>query len=330
MKRATSLVVMCGAIAVPAIVVGGGFTQAIQKAGTTHELQVTGTCRRASRRHRRGAQHHVGRRHRHWVRDRLSLWNGPPERVEPELRSRRPIANSAIVKIGTGGKVCLYTADSDTQLIADVNGWFPANSGYTSTSPMRLLDTRPGLTTIDGVAASAGRRTSGDTTELQVTGRGRCTQQRRRRGAQRDICRSRRHRLRDRLSLWLVASERIEPQLRRRRTGRQLGDRQGRHRRQGVPVHADTDTQLIADINGYFPAGSGYTSTSPARVLDTRPGQTTVDGVSDGEGLRRAGQIYELQVRGRSRRARRRNRGGAQHHVRRSPRHRLRDGLAVR
>ena len=58
------------------------------------------------------------------------------------------VANSAIVKVGAGGRVCLYTGDTSTQLIADVNGWFMAGSGYTSITPARLLDTRsprPGI-----------------------------------------------------------------------------------------------------------------------------------------------------------------------------------------
>jgi hypothetical protein len=35
------------------------------------------------------------------------------------------VANAVIVKVGTGGKVCLYNSNP-TQLIADVNGYFPA------------------------------------------------------------------------------------------------------------------------------------------------------------------------------------------------------------
>ena len=32
--------------------------------------------------------------------------------------------NLVINKIGTGGKVCIYTQNT-TELIADINGWFP-------------------------------------------------------------------------------------------------------------------------------------------------------------------------------------------------------------
>ncbi len=30
------------------------------------------------------------------------------------------------MKVGAGGKVCLFAAESATHLIADVNGYFPA------------------------------------------------------------------------------------------------------------------------------------------------------------------------------------------------------------
>ncbi len=44
----------------------------------------------------------------------------------------------------------------------------------------------------------------------------------------------------------------------------------------------------------YVPLGK------PARLLDTRPGQKTVDGESAAVGLRRAGSVYRLQVTGRA------------------------------
>jgi hypothetical protein len=53
------------------------------------------------------------------------------------------VANSAIVGVGSRGKVCLYTKSS-TELVVDVNGWFPAGSDYQTMTPARLLDTRSG------------------------------------------------------------------------------------------------------------------------------------------------------------------------------------------
>ncbi len=83
-----------------------------------------------------------------------------------------PVANSAIVKIGTGGKVCLFTADSDTELIADINGWFPAGSGYTSSharAPARHAARSAPPSTVSPPARDSAR--AGTTYELQVTGR---------------------------------------------------------------------------------------------------------------------------------------------------------------
>ena len=47
------------------------------------------------------------------------------------------------------------------------------------------------------------------------------------------------------------------------------------------------------------PAGTPYVALSPARVLETRPGLSTVDGAFGGAGVRSAGSITELQVTGR-------------------------------
>ena len=35
------------------------------------------------------------------------------------------VPNAVVVKLGAGGKVCLFVAESATHLIADVNGYFP-------------------------------------------------------------------------------------------------------------------------------------------------------------------------------------------------------------
>ncbi len=81
------------------------------------------------------------------------------------------IPNAVIAKVGTGGKVCLYTM-ATTHLIADVNAYFPAASSMVSLVPGRLLDSRPGAPTIDGQFSGIGIRPAGSVTELVVTGRG--------------------------------------------------------------------------------------------------------------------------------------------------------------
>ena len=156
MKRATTLVGLCGALVVPAILAGAGLIEAVQPAGSTYELQVTG---------RAGVPNDAtavvlnitsaDARGTGFV-SAYPCGTSRPNASNLNYGVGAPIANSAIVKVGTGGKVCLFTADSDTELIVDINGWFPTGSAYTSAAPMRLLDTRPGLSTVDGVADGDG------------------------------------------------------------------------------------------------------------------------------------------------------------------------------
>jgi hypothetical protein len=63
----------------------------------------------------------------------------------------RTIANSVVVRVGTGGKVSLYNGSTGTvRLIADVSGYFRSGTAsqpgaFTSLSPARVLDTGAGI-----------------------------------------------------------------------------------------------------------------------------------------------------------------------------------------
>ena len=83
------------------------------------------------------------------------------------------IPNLVIAKVGTGGKITLYNANGNTDLIVDVLGWFSSlGSGLTPLLPARLLDTRPNATTIDGLQAGTGAAGPGTTIDVTVIGRG--------------------------------------------------------------------------------------------------------------------------------------------------------------
>ncbi|HEX7894606.1 MAG TPA: hypothetical protein VF447_10475, partial [Terriglobales bacterium] len=62
-----------------------------------------------------------------------------------------------------------------------------------------------------------------------------------------------------------------------------------------------TGTPLIADIQGYFPTTSSYTALVPKRLLDTRTGQTSCDGLKQysGAGAIGSGARLDLTVTGR-------------------------------
>ena len=52
------------------------------------------------------------------------------------------IANGIVAKVGSNGRVCIYT-QSAAHLLVDVDGFFPAGTDYRPLTPARLLDTRP-------------------------------------------------------------------------------------------------------------------------------------------------------------------------------------------
>jgi dienelactone hydrolase len=65
-----------------------------------------------------------------------------PATSNVNFRGDQTIANLVIVKPGTDGLVCLST-DKPAHLIADVQGWFPADTYNPEPTPKRILDTRP-------------------------------------------------------------------------------------------------------------------------------------------------------------------------------------------
>lgn len=184
------------------------------------------------------------------------------------------VPNAVIVKVGTEGKVCFYS-DAATHLVVARNGFFPADSSYKPLVPARLLDSR-GPGTIDGRDAGIALRPEGSVTELLVAGRG---------GEPIDA---------DAVVLNVTATGTKRPGFvtvwpcgspMPNASNLNFGtddtvpntvivkvDNAGK-----VCLYTDAGTHLLADANGYFPAGSGYGALVPARLMDTS-GPGTVDG----------------------------------------------------
>ena len=80
------------------------------------------------------------------------------------------VPNAVISKVGAGGKVCLFV-NVATDLVVDVGGYFPQLTRLVSTNPARVLDTRVGFTTFDGLQQGGGLRGAGSVTEVQIAGR---------------------------------------------------------------------------------------------------------------------------------------------------------------
>ena len=211
------------------------------------------------------------------------------------------VANSVVSGVGTDGRVCLFTM-VDTDLVVDVNGYFPASSLFASLVPPRLLESRagPGMATSDGLFAGLGVRRGGSVTELVVAGRG---------GIAADA---------SAVVLTVTATQPVGagfvtvfPCGSLRPLASNVNFVSGATVANMVVSGVGTggrvclftmvDTDLVVDVNGYFPAVSSFASLVPARLLESRagPGMATVDGFFSGLGVRAGGSVTELNVAGR-------------------------------
>jgi subtilisin family serine protease len=175
---------------------------------------------------------------------------------------------------------------------------YVAPGSYVPLEPGRLMDTRPGGSTVDGEFAGIGARAGGQVTELQVAGRG---------GVPVDAsaavlnvtvtgapsdgfvtvfpCGTTMP-LSSSLNYWAGATL---PNAVVSKIG--VGGR--------VCVYTSTPAQLVVDVNGYHPSRSGFVAITPARLMDTRLDGVTFDGFAARGGLRLAGYVTELRVTGR-------------------------------
>ncbi|MEO5680242.1 MAG: hypothetical protein ABIS47_11300 [Acidimicrobiales bacterium] len=99
-------------------------------------------------------------------------WEGQPGTSTLNFGSGQTVANLVVGKVGAGGSVSIANDAGFTHVIVDVAGWFPSGDDYHGLSPARLLDTRPGAPTVDGLAAGGGAVGAGAVRTLMVGGRG--------------------------------------------------------------------------------------------------------------------------------------------------------------
>jgi hypothetical protein len=79
--------------------------------------------------------------------------------------------NEIVALLDPTGKICLFTSRY-IHLTVDVVGYLPAGTDYHPLpQPSRLLDTRPGFTTADGLFQGGGPRPAGSILTLDVGGR---------------------------------------------------------------------------------------------------------------------------------------------------------------
>jgi len=207
------------------------------------------------------------------------------------------VPNLVIAKVGVGGKVALFNSAGRTDFVADIGGWFPLTSGLTPLVPARVLDTRAGQGTIDGLFAGIGALQANDELDLTVAGRGGVPAV----GADAVV-----------LNLtttdstgfgyvtaWPAGAARPLTSNLNLVPGSTVANLAITKVGSGGKValyNARNSTDLVADVVGWFTVGSELTTVTPARLLDTRPGNPTIDGLYAGGGALAEGGELDLPV----------------------------------
>ncbi len=208
------------------------------------------------------------------------------------------VANNSVVPLSADGKVCVYTT-AESHFALDVNGFVPAGAGLVGIAPVRLLDTRPGNPTIDGISQGGGVVAAGQFVEVQVAGRGNVPAD-----AATAVVNVTAVRpsgdgfvtlypcgVRPLASTLNYASGQIVPN----------GAVTDLSEDGTVCIYTEESSHLLLDATAYVPAGVfGLRSTTPARLLDTRATGVTIDGQSMAGGPIAGDTFIEVQVAGRA------------------------------
>ena len=184
------------------------------------------------------------------------------------------VANAVVAPVSATGHVCFFTSTA-TDLVVDINGWFAGTEAFRPAGPQRVFDTRPGespdalrrvptgpvapTSPLDVVVAGLpGGLTPGTgvgAVSLTVTVTGPRTD--------------------GFVTVYPCADRRLVASI-NFTAGQTLSNAVV------APVSADghvcfftsTPTDLVADVNGWYPLGGSYHAVGPERAFDTRPGES--------------------------------------------------------
>lgn len=220
--------------------------------------------------------------------------SAPPEVSNLNFVAGQTVANAVLVKIGSGGAVCLLTS-APTHVLVDAGGGTLTGAPIVGLTPRRMLDTRP-LPTFDGLYSGIGERWAGSMITVPISSR-----------------------LGDVGGTPIAAMLNVtvtNPRSSGYVTVYPCGERPNASNLNVVAgqtvanavvaplgsgsicIFTSMTADVVVDLSGVYLSGSAEPVT-PARVLDTRPGQTTVDGKYAGIGARTAGAVTVLPVTGR-------------------------------
>ena len=195
-----------------------------------------------------------------------------PDASNLNFQSGQTVPNAVITPVSSNGEVCFYVYGS-ADLIADINGYFPGGAGFVATEPVRVADTRSG--SAQGLRTVTKQRIGGNTTlQLQLTnlpggitpssGIGAVSLNVTAVNTTADKfggyvttypCGS----IPDVSSLNFVSNQIVPNAVIAPLSANGT-----------ICFFAYGQTDLIVDLNGYFPTGAGFIPMSPVRLFDTR------------------------------------------------------------
>ncbi len=223
-----------------------------------------------------------------------------PTSVTTGGSSTMTLAASATTPTGTYPITVTGTSPSATHTATYNLTVTAAPSSYVPLSPARVMDTRSGYVTVDGVAAGSGALGPGGRRSLPVAGRGGVPSS----GVGAVVLNVTGVSPSAATFLTVFPSGEALP------VASNLNLEPGQVAANLVAVKLAADgsvtlynntgsTDVVVDVAGYYPTGNSYAPLSPGRLLDTRAGSATVDGQFAGGGPVRAGAVLNVTVTGR-------------------------------
>jgi hypothetical protein len=207
------------------------------------------------------------------------------------------VPNAVQVKVGSDGSISVFSQANNANIIVDINGWYPTGGSFTTFTPARLLDTRAGSQTVDGQYRATGLIRSGQTIRFAALGRN-------------GVPMSGVTAVSLNVTSVMPSTEgflTVFPSGTALPNASNLNFYGGQTRANTVISKVGADgtisvyngggnTDLVVDISGWYSSAPGFSSLSPARLVDTRAGSSTIDGQFVRIGAIGAGQTLRLKV----------------------------------
>jgi len=212
----------------------------------------------------------------------LTVWpTGSPRPTASNVNfvAGQTVPNLVVAEVGRGGTVNIFNFSGNVDVVADIAGYFPDTDDFVPVVPARVLETRRGFKTVDGVAQRGVPLSPVDTLNVPMLGRGGVPT----RGVDSVVLNVTVTNVPDAsyLTVWPTGSPRPTASNLNMVAGDTVPNLVVAKLGTGGSVsffNATGAVDVIADVAGYFPTGGAYVSLVPARILETRPGLQAVSG----------------------------------------------------